>query len=294
MKEALRNIFYGLVVESLVGILSLLVGDQNTIVFLLIGGTILAGLLALFVAEQNAKVFMFFGVAVFAGWIFSGAPFSDGVDIKSSLEEVVYFFTEDTPKNSTQKSEYFLINLNEHPNLDYLQTNFFLFDLSPNESALSKIPFDFARTASTQCKSLSNASESFLLDVNIDNPLVIYIAIQAGNTAESHLGKYLGDIELIYSDNFVESFHLVLGENIRDWALDNPVAITSVSSSQLIGSYTGNNSAGTRGIIDILKLDISHKNSTLVGIHIFDKSQESFYDIDPCIYVPAITVQYVQ
>ena len=105
MKKMLINIFYGLVVESLVGILSLSVDDQNTTVFILVAGTILIGLISIIVSEQSSSIITFLAGVVFAGWIFIGAPFPKKLEVGSEIKEIIEPFFKPNLSSSDEEQE---------------------------------------------------------------------------------------------------------------------------------------------------------------------------------------------
>lgn len=158
----------------------------------------------------------------------------------------------------------------------------------------SKIPFDIGWKASTQCTDFSSYPDHFQININISQPLKIFLLMQAGWGIEPYKNKLMGKVSLEFNDGSLYEIPLILGENIRDWA-DRTNAVTTVSSLDTQLAWEGNNPDGIRGRIDVLSISIPdhYIPLNLKSIQIWDESQIYTESLDPCIHLLAVTVRYL-
>lgn len=274
MQQMSQNIFYALIVELFVGTLFWLVKEPRQRVAILLIGTLFAG-----------------GIAFFE-------PLR-GFVLNNLSDRNITFTPTITNISPTQNSEYsiietkyLLLDLEKYSSRGYPEDEDTLLGFSPGNHSIGEIPFHLEWTASTHCSVLPNSPEKLTFDVDIENPSTVYFLIQAGNAYKEFEGGQVGKIELIYENETVDSFPLVLGENIRDWARNNPSAVTSISSPLVFDTYNGQTTSGIEGRMDVLKLKVSQGQKKLVSLNVIDMSIDTFGQSNPCIHIPAISIEY--
>lgn len=167
--------------------------------------------------------------------------------------------------------------------------------LAPGRNYLLGIPFDTGWKASTQCSHLPSQPESFQWETEIPNPVSVYLLLQAGWGLSRYDGERIGEVRLSFSDGSSVDTPLILGFNIRDWAWESGAAVNTVSSSTSQPAWQGNAPDGTPGGMDVLTIDVPSGQSqlTLTGVRVSDTSQSAIGEVNPCIHLVALTVEYL-
>ena len=168
--------------------------------------------------------------------------------------------------------------------------------VSPGLNHFLEIPFETGWSTSTQCTVAPGRWQSFVVGTDISNPQKIYLLIQAGYGFTKYKDKQVGSVKLNFADGTTLDTPLVLGVNIRDWAWENPAAVNTASSDSLRAAIRGAAPDGTPGGMDILTIGIpgSQSSSTLTSIEIADVTTDTTGEMDPCIHLVALTVEYLR
>jgi len=99
---------------------------------------------------------------------------------------------------------------------------------------LDNIPFDIGWKATTQSVYYSDNPTSFMIkELNISRLVEVYILIQGGWAFKIYEGYRIGRIDLSFSTGEVISTELVLGNNIRDWSINDPSAVRTTNSDTI-------------------------------------------------------------
>ncbi len=133
--------------------------------------------------------------------------------------------------------------------------------------------------------------------MDVPRPLNIYLLYQAGFGNMEYKGKQVGSVQARFANGQKIETQLVLGENIRDWALSNPRAVTTLSSASVQLAWQGVDSASqATGVVDMLTLDVppAWAETALTGFQITDTSTLTTGAIDPCVMLVAMTVRYLR
>ena len=156
------------------------------------------------------------------------------------------------------------------------------------------IPFDNGWTVTTPCSHLPDRPNPIVFVTQIPRPQEVYILLQAGWALEQYRGKQIGGIKLDFSGGRQSDTPFILGLNIRDWSRNKPNAVNNFSSPTLRSAWQGTLSDGTIGGMDVLTIPVSGENtiSTLTRIELYDISQDTTGEINPCIHLLAITVKH--
>lgn len=168
--------------------------------------------------------------------------------------------------------------------------------LQPGENTLAGIMFETGWATTTECSHLPNQPRSLNFDTNISNPTNVYFLLQAGYGDYYRDQDKIGLLRLWFSDGSSISEDLVLGYNIRDWNWSNPYAVSKTTALNVQPGWAGQDSAGRAGGMDILTFAIpeNQRGLELRRIEVLDLSHEITQDINPCIHILAITVDYLQ
>ena len=198
-----------------------------------------------------------------------------------------------TPTTRSLVVDFETISLQPWTELTSLETNL---GLDPGLNTLLDIPFETGWTASTQCLHLPDQHEIFRFNTNLSNPISVHLLLQAGMGFTRYNGKQIGNVILSFSNGNKSATSLVLGTNIRDWAWENDLAVNTTTSPNVRPGWQGTTSDGTVGGMDILsiKIDPDLLESTLTGIEISDISQSTTNEINPCIHLVALTVEFLR
>jgi KaiC/GvpD/RAD55 family RecA-like ATPase len=167
------------------------------------------------------------------------------------------------------------------------------------------VPFDIGWKVTTQCsdpKRKDHPEKITFSFEEISNPQNVYVLLQGVATRQDYYGKVIGHIRLRFSSGWGDPEPLILGNNIRDWAMDrNPDNVTAVSSPDLRLAWTGPRDLGppenktVQGVIDMLTVAIPdhYRQEKLIDIEICDMTND-FGSMDPCMNILAITVEYLR
>jgi hypothetical protein len=168
--------------------------------------------------------------------------------------------------------------------------------LSPGKQNLLDIPFETGWEVTTQNRDFPDYRTSIPLDLKVSNPVSVYLLMQGGWGYKQYQGKQIGSVSLRFADGSTSEVRLVLGDNIRDWARNNPLAVSTATSPMLRQGYPGTvtQPGGIIGGIDILTIDIpqEERGGTLTGITLDDTTQATTGSLDPAIHLLAVTVKH--
>lgn len=198
------------------------------------------------------------------------------------------------PKHRNQFQE---ISLREISRLSQPETNL---ELLPGTNILNEIPFETGWKVSTQCEYLYNNPVSFTLPTKVPNPKYVYLLLQSAGTDKEFQGKEIGLVTLRFSNGRGATTQLLLGENIRDWALNrSPQAVSTATSPQLTEGwqntiYIQEENRTVIGVMDILTIEIPNDywSLQLESIEIKDTTAETIDKRDPCLHILGVTVGY--
>ncbi len=168
-------------------------------------------------------------------------------------------------------------------------------ELDPGINQLLGIPFENGWTSTTQCSYISTRPTRFEINTQISNPVSVYLLLQAGWGIQKYNGQQIGVVSLLFSDDDFNTT-LKLGQNIRDWSVNSPNAVSTISSPTIQEAWRGNAPNGEVGRMDMLTIDIpaKYQQSTLRSIVIEDTTATTTGDFDPCIHLLAITVKHMR
>ncbi len=160
------------------------------------------------------------------------------------------------------------------------------------------ILFETGWQVDTQCRYNQDSPTNVNIDVNFPNPRNVYLLMQAGWGIHQFANQEFGKILLGFEDGRYLQLPLVLGENIRDWARSKPDAVSTLSAPYVIQDWhTGiaEDAQGVTGGMDALAIEIpdDYQNSTLRSIQVYDTSMDTIGNVDPCIHLLGVTVEYL-
>lgn len=167
------------------------------------------------------------------------------------------------------------------------------------------IPFETGWKVSTQCYQFDEGTQlderptriHLDRDMDIQNPVSVYLLLQAGWGLKQYKDKQIGEVHLNFSDGRIFITPLILGSNIRDWASKRDNAVTTVFTSTVKLAWQGPAPDATPGRMDILQIDIpdDYSGLALTSIEVLDvsKSKIGNVDRDPCIHLLGVTVKYL-
>ena len=104
----------------------------------------------------------------------------------------------------------------------------------------------------------------------------------------------IGEIKIHFSNGSAYGYPLVMGVNLRDWKRGNaPEAVTTVTSSDIVYSWTGTAPSGQSGGMDLTKvtLPFAYQDLSIVSIDIVDATYQTMGDYDPGVRILAATVE---
>lgn len=162
----------------------------------------------------------------------------------------------------------------------------------------NSVEFDIGQGSrvSTYCSNFpSHFPEKIVLgELNIVNPVQLYVLINAVATNTVNSGDRIGSLTLEFEDDSSYTEDLIVGGNIREWridALDTIDIATSLSSSQV---YSGTSDKGDTGIIDMLTVLVpeAFRRKTLSTLIVEDTSRIDQGSPNPCIFLLGVTVQH--
>jgi hypothetical protein len=161
---------------------------------------------------------------------------------------------------------------------------------------LLNIPFETGWTSSTQCSHIPDRPTLLQYGTDVARPTNVYLLLQGGWAVQQYNGKEIGYIRLTFADGSDLRTPLVLGFNIRDWAIDKADAVSTASSPTLREAWQGNAPDGTKGRFDILTIDIpsSQTQSKLTSVQIGDTSATTTTSVNPCIHLTGISIKYLR
>ena len=103
----------------------------------------------------------------------------------------------------------------------------------------------------------TKSQTSLLLDPPIKLTRSAYLLINSGGSLVEYRGSQVGEVRLVFSDGTVQPTPLILGENIREWAIGNPFELVdSVTSSSVVEVWKGRNNDDNEAVIDVLEIPI--------------------------------------
>ena len=196
-------------------------------------------------------------------------------------------------------SDYILLSLAQVSGRDTVEeNNLWLLPGVQTLPARPNIPFEIGWTTTTQCHNTRLHKTKIQMEgFNISSPREVYLLLQGGWALKRYEGKEIGEVVLVFANGRSLKTPLKLGENIRDWSIDEAAAVKIAPSRQLQEVWVGQSKDGTvRGRIDMLTIKIpdEYQQMSLTNIQVVDHSTEiwSTGSIDPCIHLLAITVKY--
>jgi Tol biopolymer transport system component len=163
--------------------------------------------------------------------------------------------------------------------------------LAAGQNQLLSIPFETGHTITTQFVDRPTQPQIVSLSPNLAQPRDVVFLIQAGWGATEFVNQQIGVIALQTTVGTF-TYPLVLGQNIRDWSIDSPIAVRTVTSSDVQQAWTGQTDQGQNGRIDMLTVSLppAFQDSTLTGIEIRDTSLTTTGEQNPGLHVLAVTV----
>ena len=120
--------------------------------------------------------------------------------------------------------------------------------LAPGDHILSGVPISFGYEINTQNESTPNYPETITIPCNVQAPLAVYLLMQAEWGYARYENQTIGEIKIHFSNGSAYGYPLVMGVNLRDWKRGNaPEAVTTVTSSDIVYSWTGTAPSGQSG-----------------------------------------------
>ena len=170
----------------------------------------------------------------------------------------------------------------------------------PGIHEVGGVPFDLGWVASTQCVYLSERPRQITLDTVIRHPRVVYMLFQSAGTDQHFLNMQAAVVRLVFASGKTHDTPLILGVNLRDWATERyPHTVSTTSSSDVEEAWREAVPLDDRvivGVVDMLTIEVPDtlSDDTLTSFSIIDTSVEKFSQVDPCIHLLAVTVEYAQ
>jgi len=166
--------------------------------------------------------------------------------------------------------------------------------LTPGYHILDGIPVDFQYEINTQNSGTTNYPQKISIPFYAQNPLAAYLLIQADWGYTRYTNQTIGKILINFNDATSYEYPLVMGENVRDWKRgDAPEAVTTITSTDVIYSWSGVAPDGHNGGIDLLRISIpaEYQNLSISSIDIVDTSFETTGDYDPGVRILAGSIE---
>lgn len=181
---------------------------------------------------------------------------------------------------------------------DVRQIEVYNLGLKEGVNILDNIPYETGWKATTQCHDRKELPESMsiMLREGVSLPIEAYLLIQAGWGIKQHLGKPIGNVIFLFDNGAQLDIQLVLGENIRDWAEDDPIAVTTEKSEMLEVVYKGYDSNLKKyGHIDRLLITFPKEfhRLTITKIILLDTSTNNVGSLDPCLHLLGLTIKKI-
>ncbi len=107
---------------------------------------------------------------------------------------------------------------------------------------------------STQCSHISTRPEVIDIEARVPRVSRVYFLYQGSWGVTRFLGKQIGAFELAFSDGSVPEDEFVLGSNIRDWAVNHPDGVNTVTDTRIAEALRAIAPDGTVGRMDVLTM----------------------------------------
>jgi len=159
---------------------------------------------------------------------------------------------------------------------------------------INRIPLSYDNEIYTQNSDVPSYPQIIKIPFQINNPLSIYLLMQADWGLVQYSGKQIGKINFSFNSGQTYDYPLVLGENIRDWSRSaSSYAVTSITSPDIIGGWNGISPDNRAGGMDLLKIKIPEQywQDTINSISVIDTSLETTGDYNPGIHILAISAE---
>ena len=158
--------------------------------------------------------------------------------------------------------------------------------------AFNGIGFSMSKSiVMTRCAAAYLPNEG-VLTLDIVHPKEVFILINTTAAYLEFLDKQVGKITLKFDNGVTEETELIVGQNIREYTMDNTAAIRAVydPANQMVWQGGENN----RFAIDMLTIPIDPRNqvSSLKQISITDTSETTANSIDPGLIVWGLTIAH--
>ncbi len=130
---------------------------------------------------------------------------------------------------------------------------------------------------------------------NLANITQVFLLLNAGFTT-GFANQPVGSLTLVYSDGSRLQQALVLNMNVREWGINTPGMVTTLSDPTTREVYRGKNRFGDIAVLDMLEMVVPAANvgKTLTGIVLGDTSQTTTKNANPCLFVVAATARQVR
>ena len=163
---------------------------------------------------------------------------------------------------------------------------------------LGRVKFLIARQnnkISTQCNVIGQKEWPTGITVSvgtISHPETIYLLINAGYAHTRYAAAQIGLVVLEFGNGNLLRFPLILGQNIREWKIADPGAVTTTTDLSSSVVWNGSSYDNRSAVLDMLTLSIpqDHRNSSLRAVTFYDTSQDTLDDLNPCFMVIGITI----
>ena len=164
--------------------------------------------------------------------------------------------------SSKHKFEFLMVPLDQIANSDILEN----YHNPPvgQEIWLGGIPF-FLKTKRAIFDSAAIRSGKNSVTLDLDEPVSrvysVYLLVNAGGAHKEHEGKTLGRVQIIFDDGAFQETKLILGQNIREWAIGNPFdLVNNVVEPSSLPVWEGSNATGNKAVIDRLEIPVFQQN----------------------------------
>ena len=165
--------------------------------------------------------------------------------------------------------------------------------LNLGETTLLGVPFEHGWQGSTRCANALERSTELILPLANQTATHIHLLLQAGQGESGYAGEAIGRFVVRFADGGSFETELILGENIRDWRINEPAdLVTEITSEQATEAWRGR-SGNVDGRFDrlLLTLPQSQQGVPIVALELYDLSENTVSTIDPCIHLLGITLE---
>lgn len=181
-------------------------------------------------------------------------------------------------------------------------TNAFLHDIYDHfpqgQLNVNGVPFEVTDSRYDTSQALASRVATIQLQPAIRRPIAAHFLINAGGARSEYRDTVAGRLTFRFGDEESFSLELVIGENIREWAIGNAspgLLVTDVASeagTRIV--WSGRNLSGNEAIIDSLPVTFptSHRRFRLSQIDIVRDVGSGTSHGDLGFFISAVSIEY--